>query len=141
MKTNVGGVIPHLTTITRLCIKGGVEGEWGIEETYPRASPLTLTGITKGPKNRGKGKEKETETEKGNEGCTKPEQWGSQIQMQPKSQRSQSQFWTTSPELRQTYQEQVESSGQNCNHVELIEMLMSMRQEMKGRDNKLKTQL
>ena len=49
---------PHLGMITRLCIQG-VEAEWGIEETCPRASPLTLTGITKGPKNKGKGKEKE----------------------------------------------------------------------------------
>ena len=51
------GMIPHPTTITSLCIQGGVKEEWGIEETYPRASPLTLTGITKGLKNRGKGKE------------------------------------------------------------------------------------
>ena len=62
------GMIPHPASITRLCIQGGVEEEWGIEETYLRASPLTLTGITKGPKNIGKGKEKETEKEKGNKG-------------------------------------------------------------------------
>ena len=55
------GMIPHLATITSLCIQGEVKEEWGIEETYPRASPLTLTCITKRPKNRGKGKEKETE--------------------------------------------------------------------------------
>ena len=53
------GLIPHPSTITRFCIKGGVEEEWGIKETYPRVSPLTLTGVTKGPKNRGKDKEKE----------------------------------------------------------------------------------
>ena len=67
------GMIPHPVTITRLCIQGGVEEEWGSKETYPRASPLTLIGITKGPKNGGKGKEKEIEVEKRNEGCTKPE--------------------------------------------------------------------
>ena len=67
------GMIPHLTTITRLCIQGGVNERWGTEETYPRASPLTLTGITKGPKNKGNGKEKETEVEEGNEGCIEPE--------------------------------------------------------------------
>ena len=67
------GMIPHPATITRLCIQGRVEEEWGIEETYPKASPLTLTGITKGPKNRGKGKEKEIEVEKENEGCTELE--------------------------------------------------------------------
>ena len=55
------GMIPHPATITSLCIQGGVKEEWGIEETYLRASPLTLTSITKGPKNRGKGKEEETE--------------------------------------------------------------------------------
>ena len=58
------GMIPHPTTITRLYIRGGVEEEWETKETYPRASPLTLTAITRGPKNRGKGKEKETEEEK-----------------------------------------------------------------------------
>ena len=64
--------------------------EQGIEETYPRASPLTLTGKTKGPKYRGKGKEKETKVKKGNEGCTELEQWESQTPMQPKAQRIQS---------------------------------------------------
>ena len=58
------GMIPHSATITSLCIQGGVKEEWGIEETYPRASPLTLTGITKGPKNRGKGKKKKQKKEK-----------------------------------------------------------------------------
>ena len=61
--------------------------------------------------------------------------------MQPEAQMSQSQFWNASLELRQTHHEQAESSGQNCNQAELIELLMSMRQEMKERDNHLKTQL
>ena len=86
------GMIPHPATITRLCIQGGVEEEWGIKETYPKASPLTLIGITKGRKKRGKGKEKEIEEEKGNEGCIEPKEWESQTSMQPEAQRSQSQF-------------------------------------------------
>ena len=45
------------------------------------------------------------------------------------------------PKLRQTHHEQAESFGQNCNYIELIELLMSMRHEMKERDNQLKTQL
>ena len=76
------GLIPHPTTITRLCIKGGVEEEWGTEETYPSASPLTLTGVTKGPKNIGKGKEKEVEEEKEYEGYTVPKQCESPALMQ-----------------------------------------------------------
>ena len=71
-ESNCRGLIPHPATITRLCIKRGIEEEWGTEETYPRASPLTLTGVTKGPKNIGKGKEKEVEEEKEYEGYIKP---------------------------------------------------------------------
>ena len=77
------GMIPYLAIITRLYIQGGVDEEWGTEETDPRASPLILIGITKGPNNRGKDKEKEKEEEKGNEGCTEPEQWENQFPLQP----------------------------------------------------------
>ena len=58
------GLVPHLSLITGLCILGGVEGDWEEEETCPKASPLTLTGIIKGPKNRGKEKEIEIEKER-----------------------------------------------------------------------------
>ena len=43
-----GGLIPHPTTITRLCILAGVKGIWAEEETCPKVSPLTLTGVIKG---------------------------------------------------------------------------------------------
>ena len=68
------GLIPHLATIISLCLLGGVDEEWGNEETYPRASPLTLIRVTKGPKNRGKEKEIEIEEEEGSERCNKPVQ-------------------------------------------------------------------
>ena len=55
--------------------------------------------------------------------------------MQSEAQKSQSQFWSAPPELRQTQHEKAESSGQNCNHTELIELLIFMRQEIKERDN------
>ena len=41
------GLIPHPTTITRLCILGCVNGDWEDEETCPKASPLTLTKVRK----------------------------------------------------------------------------------------------
>ena len=62
-KSSYRGLVPHPTLITRLCILGGVEGDWEEEETCPKSSPLTLTGITKGPKNRGKETEVEAEEE------------------------------------------------------------------------------
>ena len=69
------GLIPHPTTITSLCLLGGVDEEWGNKETYPRASPLTSTGVKKGPKYKGKEKEIDIEEEGGNESCNEPVQW------------------------------------------------------------------
>ena len=57
------GLKPHPTTITRLCILGGVKGTWEEEERCPKTSPLTLTGITKAPSNKGKKKLQEVEEE------------------------------------------------------------------------------
>ena len=51
----------------QFCLLEEVDEEWGKEETYPKASYLTLTGVTKGPKKRGKDKEIEMEEERGNE--------------------------------------------------------------------------
>ena len=59
------GLIPHPATITRLFLLWGVNGDWENEERCPKASPLTLTRVTKGPKNIGKEKEMETEEEEG----------------------------------------------------------------------------
>ena len=50
------GLIPHPTLISRLYILGGIQGKWEEEENCPKTSPLTLTTITKGPKNRGRGR-------------------------------------------------------------------------------------
>ena len=48
--SNKRGLIPHPTTITRLCLLAGVKGMWEEEEKCPRVSPLTLTRVTRGPK-------------------------------------------------------------------------------------------
>ena len=48
---NKRGLIPHPAAITWLCIKTGVKGNWAEKEECPNASPLTLTGVSKGPRN------------------------------------------------------------------------------------------
>ena len=53
-KGNKRGMIPHPTTITGLCFRAGVKGIWEEEEECPKISPLTLTGVSKGPKNQKK---------------------------------------------------------------------------------------
>ena len=56
-------LVPHPALIPRLCILGGVEGDWEEEKTSLKTSPLTLIGVIKGPKNRGKEKEEKIERE------------------------------------------------------------------------------
>ena len=51
---NKRGLIPHPATITRLCLRAGVKGKWEEEEECPKVSPLTLTGVSKGPRNQKK---------------------------------------------------------------------------------------
>ena len=51
---NKRGLIPHPATIIRLCLKAGVKGTWEEEEECPKVSPLTLTGVSKGPRNQKK---------------------------------------------------------------------------------------
>ena len=61
--SNYRGMVSHPATIARLCILGRVEGIWE-EERCPKTSPLTLTGITKPPSNKGKAKVIEVEEER-----------------------------------------------------------------------------
>ena len=51
---NKRGLIPHPATITRLCLRAGVKGTWEEEEECPKVSPLTLMGVSKGPRNQKK---------------------------------------------------------------------------------------
>ena len=51
---NKRGLIPHPATIIRLCLRAGVKGTWEEEEECPKVSPLTLTGLSKGPRNQKK---------------------------------------------------------------------------------------
>ena len=60
---NKRGLIPHPTTITRLCILPGVQGSWDEEKTCPKVSSLTLTGVTKGPRNKKQQRIIEVETD------------------------------------------------------------------------------
>ena len=56
-------LIPHPSTIIRLCILGGVKGTWEEEERCSKTSPLTLISITKPPSNKGKEKVNDVEEE------------------------------------------------------------------------------
>ena len=51
---NKRGLIPHPATIMRLCLRASVKGTWEEEEECPKVSPVTLTGVSKGPRNQKK---------------------------------------------------------------------------------------
>ena len=102
-KSKYRGLIPHLATITSLCLLWGVDGDWGNEETYPKASPLTITRVTRGPKNRGKEKEMEIEEGEGDERCNEAVHWESHPQEQQEIQGGLSPIWNVSPDIRETH--------------------------------------
>ena len=116
-RSSYRGLVPHLVLITRLGVMGGVEGDWEEEETCARVCPLTLTGITKGPKDKGKEKEVETEEEvrdnKGNE------QTNLEIPVQERQemQRRLSPILNLFPDVIEIHQELVESSKQQSNNT------------------------
>ena len=135
------GLVLHPALITRLCILGGMGGGWGKEETCPKVSPLTLTGITKWPNNKGKDKEVEAEKEEGDNRDIEQVQFESLAQEYQERQRSLSPIMIVSLELREIHQEPTESSEHQSNNVEVMEMLRVMRQEKHERDRQLKIQL
>ena len=51
---NKRGLIPHPATIMRLCLRASVKGTWEEEEECLKVSPLTLTRVSKGPRNQKK---------------------------------------------------------------------------------------
>ena len=136
------GLIPHPVTITNLCLLGGVQGDWEEKEKCPRTSPLTLTGITKGPKNRGRGRVVEAvrEEEEEQREIQQPQQ-ESEAPKLPQRQRSLSPILTFSPEVRQVHKEHAESSEPLGNNTAVLKILNAMRKEMQERDNRLKIQL
>ena len=60
---NFKGLMPHASTITRLCILGRVDFDREEKERCPKTSPLTFIGLTKSPSNKGKEKMQEIEEE------------------------------------------------------------------------------
>ena len=143
---NKRGVIPHPATVTILCLKAGVKGDWGTEEEVPLASPLLLTGVTKGPRNQKKkgvliktggeaptaGQEKEnSENPMGANTFTRADN-------EEQDEGSPMDFsfpLASSPPMQgRTFREQGESSRGTQGNNEIIEMLLSMQRKMEERE-------
>ena len=138
-QSNKRGLIPHPATITRLCILAGVKGIWEEEEVCPRVSPLTLTRVTKGPRNR-KHKgiiEMEVEPMEGNDNI----EIENFLEKNPSAEEEEMQCRMSTlshsrPDMRENFPEPAESSKRNEGTTETMEMLISMKKEMEYREKK-----
>ena len=149
---NKRGVIPHPATITILCLKAGVKGNWEAEEEVPLTSPLLLTGVSKGPRNQKKkgvliktgeevptAREEEVNTEAPPDinNFTFAETAG-------QDDRSPVDFscpLASSPPMQgRTFREQGESSRGAHDNQTIMEMLLSMQNKMEKREKEWRLQ-
>ena len=141
--SNKRGLIPHPTTITRLCLLAGVKGMWEEEEKCPRVSPLTLTGVTRGPK----GKRQKEIMEVDAEAETVPAEENETREMEAipedihpavaeKAHFRMSPSSHSYPEVQEHLHVQAEGSRSREDSIEIMEMLRSMKREMEERESK-----
>ena len=149
---NKRGLIPHPATVTILCMKAGVKGDWGTEEEVPLASPLVLTGVTKGPRNQ---KKKGVLIKTGEEApTTGPEKENLENPMGanpfPRAGNEEHDegipmdfsfpLASSPPRQSRTFGEQGESSkGANENQA-IMELLLSIQRKMEEREQRLNIQ-
>ena len=145
--SNKRGLIPHPTTITRLCLLEGVKGMWEEEEKFPRVSPLTLTGLTRGPKGKRQKGIVEVDAEAEIVPAEKNETRDMRVipedihpavakeahfRMNPLSH--------SYPQVQEHLSEQAEGSRRREENAEIIEMLRSMKKDMEEREQKWERQ-
>ena len=154
------GLIPHPATITRLCIRAGVKGTWEEEEECPKVSPLTMTGVSKGPRNqKKKGVIVEADSRDEDENARQEEDTllvEDQEEQDPEAQpegntfmftddreqevKSPLDFFTplaSSPPIRnRDFREPGESSRGAQENNQIMEMLISIQKSMEEREKK-----
>ena len=138
---------PSPTTITRLCLWAGVKGNWEEEEKYPRGSPLTLTGVTKGPK--GKRQKEVMVVNAETEQETKVEDDRRETEEVPDSillEAEEEEFLRLSPtypsfpEVHEQMSAQAERFWSREGNNEIMEMFREMKKEMEERELKWERQ-
>ena len=124
--SNRRGLIPHPTTITRLCILTRVKEVWEEEEQCPRVSPLTLIGVIKGPRNKKQKRLVEADAE------TTEERHGREMEaiLEDIPPAVAEEIPSRMIPLSHSCPEQVESSKRNEVRAEIMEMLKSMKKDM-----------
>ena len=144
--SNKRGLIPHPATITRLCFCAGVKGNWEEEERCPRVSPLTLTGVTRGPKGKRQKEvimlDAETEQEANAETDRREiEEVPDSVLPETKEEPLRvSPTHPLFPEEQEQVLAQAEGSRNREGNAEILEMLRAMKREMEERELKWERQ-
>ena len=161
---NKRGLIPHPATITRLCLRAGVKEAWEEEEECPTVSPLTLTGVSKGPRNqKKKGVIIEADSREENENARDKEDTllvADQEEEDPEAHPEENTFMfakdreqddgspinfstplASSPSIRnRDFREPGESSRGAQGNNQIMEMLSSIQKNMEEREGKCSLQ-
>ena len=141
--SNRRGLIPHPTTISRLCIFAGVRGSWDEEETCPKVSPLTLTRVTKGPRNKKQQRMVEVEVEPTKDDDHRemeaiPEQ--NPLAEEEEVHLRMSPLSHSYPDMTENFPEPEKSSRRGEGNIEIMEMLRSIKKDMEGREQRWEKQ-
>ena len=143
---NKKGVIPHPATVTILCLKAGVRGDWEAEEEVPLTSPLLLIGVSKGPRNQKKngvliktGEETPTAgQEEENSGNPVGANTFTRADNEGQSEGSPMDFsfpLASSPPMQgRTFREQGESSRGTYENSSMMETLKAIQNKMEERE-------
>ena len=155
---NKRGLNPHPATIMRLCLRAGVKGTWEEEEECPKVSPLTLTGVSNGPRNqKKKGIIIEADSKEENENARQKEDTllvADQEEEDPKAHPEENTFMfaedkeqddgspinfstplASSPPIRKRdFREPGESSWGAQGNNQIMEMLSSIQKRMEERE-------
>ena len=140
--SNKRGLIPHPATITRLCFRVGVKGNWEEEERCPRVPPLTLTGVTKGPKGKKQKEvmisedEKEQEIDTEDDRRREEEMADSTLPEAEEEPLRISPTYPSFPEVREQVPVRAETSKSIEGNAEIMEMLKTMKKGMEERELK-----
>ena len=134
--SNKRGLIPHPTTISRLCISAGVRGSWDEEETCPKVSPLTLTRVTKGLRNKKQQRMVEVEAEPAKDNDHR--EMEAILEKIPPTEEEEmhlriSPLSHSYPDMTEKFHEQAEISRRGVGNTEIMEMLRKMKKDMKER--------
>ena len=144
--SNKRGLIPNPATITRLCFRTGVKGSLEEEERCPRVPPLTLTGVTKGPKGKKQKEVMVSEDEKDQEIDTEANRREEEVMpdsILPEAEEEPlriSPTYPSSPEVREQVPVRAKTSRSIEGNAELMEMLKTMKKEMEERELKWEQQ-